>query len=103
MSTYPRVLNVILTLSSAHSLCALAAAGLPDQWTIIGGVVVIGGIVVLVVFDHERTEQEKRALEQRLPAGDAVPNVSIPESLSATTSSSFADDMREFATHDFHA
>ena len=85
----------------AASLLILGAstAGLPDQWTIIGGVVVIGGIVVLVVFDHRRTEQEKRTLEQRLPTSNTLPSAPITE----LVASSFADDMREFATHDFHA
>jgi hypothetical protein len=70
-------------------------AGVPDVWTIIGGCVVIGGIVLMVVYENQRTQREQRELEQRQPTPSTeIEIVQQPNRLE--------DDLEDFRKDNFN-
>ena len=67
------------------------------------------GIVVLVVFEHWRTQREERDLQQRI-GGECAPERQFDTPASSSSSppgaphcATLADDLREFSMHDFSA
>jgi hypothetical protein len=74
--------------------CPFISSDVPQTWTIIGGTVVLGGIILTVVYEHQRSKAEE--LEKKLQL--EIEARSLPQRPAELT---LAQVMDEFTLHDF--